>query len=182
MRVTVDMRQFRRISPRLEARIAGVLYLVSILLGIIAMTLISRGRHAQGDQANLVAAVLYTGLTVLLWDLLRPVNYWLSTAAAICSLAGCWLPQSWFRAAHTSNFLFFGLYCLLIGYLIVRSRLFPAAVGVLMACAGVCWLTTMWPRLAHATLPYTTAIGLLGEGTLMVWLLVKGPDPTRVPE
>jgi hypothetical protein len=173
------MKQLHGVSPRLEARVAGVLYLFSILLGVVAMIFNSRNMQALGGQTNLVAAVLYTGLTVLLWDLLRPVNEWLSTSAAIFSLAGCWLPQSWYKAAHISNFLFFGVYCLLIGYLILRSRFLPNAVGVLMACAGVCWLTTTWPWLAHSIWPYTTLVGLVGEGTLMGYLLVKGLDERR---
>ena len=158
---------------------AGALYLLSILLGIAATILISPKAQALGDQANLVAGVLYTGLTVLLWDLFRPVDAWVSTGAAIFSLSGCWLPTSWYQTAHTSNFLFFGLYCLLIGYLIFRSRFFPNLLGGLMTCAGVCWLATTWPWLAHTISPYTTVVGLVGEGTFMGYLLVKGLDERR---
>jgi hypothetical protein len=179
IRVVIRVRQFHGVSPRLEARIAGVLYLFSILLGVVAMTFISRKMQAHGDQANLVAGVLYTGLTVLLWDLFRPVDKWVSTGAAIFSLAGCWLPPSWYEMAHTSNFMFFGVYCLLIGYLILRSQFFPNALGVLMACAGVCWLATTWPWLDHTISPYTTIVGLVGEGTFMGYLLVKGLDERR---
>jgi drug/metabolite transporter superfamily protein YnfA len=173
------MKQLHGVSPRLEARVAGVIYLFSILLGVVAMILNSRNMQALGGQTNLVAGALYTGLTVLFWDLFRPVSEWLSTSAAIFSLAGCWLPSSWYKAAHVSNFLFFGVYCLLIGYLILRSWFLPNAVGVLMACAGVCWLTTTWPWLARSIGPYTTLVGLVGEGTLMVYLLVKGLDERR---
>jgi len=173
------MKQLHGVSPRLEARVAGVLYLFSILLGVVAMIFNSRNMQALGGQTNLAAGVLYTGLTVLFWDLFRPVNEWLSTSAAIFSLAGCWLPLSWYKAAHISNFLFFGVYCLLIGYLILRSRFLPNAVGVLMACAGVCWLITTWPRLTHSIWPYTALVGLVGEGTLMGYLLAKGLDERR---
>jgi hypothetical protein len=166
-------------SPCVEARLAGVLYLLSIVIGLTAMTLISGKMQAQRDHANLVAGALYTGVTILLWDLLRPVNLWLSTSAAIFSLMGCWLPQSWYKTAHLNNFLFFGVYCLLIGYLIVRSPFFPNTVGVLMACAGVCWSTTQWPRLAHVVSPFSTILGVIGEGTLMVYLLVRGLDERR---
>jgi hypothetical protein len=170
------MKQLHGVSPRLEARVAGVLYLLSILLGVAAMIFNSRNMQALGDQTNLMAGVLYTGLTVLFWDLFRPVNEWLSASAAIFSLAGCWLPLSWYKAAHISNFLFFGVYCLLIGYLSLRSRFLPNAVGVFMACAGISWLTAAWPWLAHSIWPYTILVGLVGEGTLMGYLLVKGLD------
>jgi hypothetical protein len=142
------------------------------------MILISRKMQAQGNLANLVGGIFFTGVTILLWDLLRTVNQWLSTSAAVLSLLGC-LPPSWYKTAHISNFLFFGLYCLLVGYLVLRSRFFPKAVGVLMACAGVCWLITNWPWLASATAPYTTIMGLVGEGTLMGYLLINGLDERR---
>jgi hypothetical protein len=137
------MMNLHQVSARLEARIAGVLYLLSILMGLAAMTLISRKMQAQGDQVNLIAGVLYTGVTVILWHLFLPVSKWISTCAAIFSLMGCWLPASLYRAAHISNFVFFGVYCLIIGYLIVRSRFFPNPLGFLMAAAGVCWLTSV---------------------------------------
>jgi len=172
------MRQFHQFSPRLKARIAGALYLLAIVMGVAAMVLIDRRMQVQGDQANLLGAVLYTGVTVLLWDLLRPVNPWLSTVAAMFSLAGCWLPHSWYGAAHLSNYFFFGVYCLLVGYLIFRSEFLPKAVGVLMAIAGFCWLTTLWPVMQPIS-PYTMVVGLIGEGTLMGYLLIKGLDERR---
>jgi hypothetical protein len=173
------MKQLHGVSPRLEARVAGVLYLSSILLGVAATTFNTRNMQALSGPTTVAAGVFYTGLTILLWDLFRPVNEWISTSAAIFSLAGCWLPRSWYQAAHTSNFVFFGIYCLLIGYLILRSQFLPNAVGVLMACAGVGWLITTWSSLAHATSPFPAIVGFVGEGTLMVYLLVKGLDERR---
>jgi hypothetical protein len=52
------MRRVLGVSPRLEARVAGVLYLLSMLLGIMGTIFISRKMQAQGDSANLAAAVL----------------------------------------------------------------------------------------------------------------------------
>jgi hypothetical protein len=173
------MKQLHGVSPRLEARVAGVLYLLSILIGVAAMILIGRKMQAEGDRAVLIAGALYTSLTIVLWDLFRPVSLWISTSAALFSLAGCWFPESWFHSAHITNFLFFGVYCLLVGYLIVRSRFLPNPVGVLMACAGVCWMTSSWPLLNHALSPYAGIVGLVGEGTFMGYLLVKGLDEQR---
>lgn len=168
------METFHELSPRLVARTAGVLYLLSILLGVAALALNSRGMQTQGDKANFAAGILYTGLTVLLWYIFLPVSRWLSTAAALASLAGCWLPQSFFAAVHFGNFVFFGLYCLLIGGLILLSRFIPKWVGLFMAAAGVCWLIVSWPRLAQALSPFPTILGLIGEGTVMVYLLARG--------
>ena len=173
------MRALHGVPPRLEARVAGVLYIFSMLMGVAGPILISRKMQVQGDRANLAAAVLYTGVTVLFWDLFRPVNEWLSTGIAIFSLVGNWLPQSWYKAAHTSIFLYFGVYCLLICYLILRSHFLPKFVGVFMACAGVCWLTTTWPSLDGAIAPYNGLVGLLGEGALAGYLMIVGLNERR---
>lgn len=161
------------LSPRLEARIAGVLYLFNALTGVAAMVLISRKLQSTGDAMNLAASVLYTAVTLLLWHLLRPVSAWTSAVAAIVSLLGCWLPLSRFENAfppvHVTNFAFFGIYCLLIGYLIVRSNFMPKFVGVLMLCTGICWLTTLSVKLTHVLTPVPMAIGLIGEVTLILF-------------
>ena len=57
---------FQPRSPRLEARITGVLYLLNLLTGVAAMVLISRKLQGAGDAMNLVASVLYTAVTLLL--------------------------------------------------------------------------------------------------------------------
>lgn len=173
------MKSLHEVSPRLVARIAGILYLLSIVFGVAALALNGRNMQTQGNTANLIAGVLYTGLTVLLWYIFLPVDRWLSTGAAAASLAGCWLPQSFFNMVHFGNFVFFGLYCLLIAWLIVRSPFFPKGIGVLMACAGICWLITSWPQLAHALSPFPMIVGLIGEGSVMVYLLAKGLDEQR---
>ncbi|MDQ2833954.1 MAG: DUF4386 domain-containing protein [Acidobacteriota bacterium] len=177
---------FQPRSPRLEARVTGVLYLCNMLTGIAAMILISRRLQSAGDAMNLAASVLYTVVTLLLWHLFRPVSSWMSAVAAALSLLGCWLPLSRYEAAfpplHITNFAFFGLYCLLTGYLIVRSAFMPNFVGVLMACAGVCWMTTLLPSLTHVLGPVPMAVGIIGEGTLIVYLIWVGLNERRWQE
>jgi hypothetical protein len=81
--------------------------------------------------------------------------------------------------AFDISFVFFGFYCLLIGYLIFRSRFLPRILGLGMALAGLCWLTFLWPPLAHSLSPYILAPGILGEGSLTLWLLVAGVNSAR---
>ena len=173
-------------SPRLEARITGVLYLFNLLTGVAAIVLIGHHQRGAGDTMNLVAAVLYTLVTVLLWHLLRPVSGWISALAAVVSLLGCWLPLTRYENAypplHITDFTFFGIYCLLIAYLIIRSRFMPNFVGVLMTCAGICWLTTLSSKLSHALGPIPLALGLVGEGTLIVYLIWAGLNEERWQE
>jgi hypothetical protein len=43
-----------------------------------------------------------------------------------------------------------------------------------MAFAGLGYLTFLSPSLANALSPYNLASGILGEGSLTLWLLVMG--------
>jgi len=70
--------------------------------------------------------------------------------------------------------IFFGVYCLLIGYLIFRSAFLPRILGVLMVFAGLGWLTFLSPPLANYLSPYNLVLGFLAELALCLWLLVKG--------
>lgn len=86
--------------------------------------------------------------------------------------------------AHAFNIslAFFGFYCLLIGYLVFRSAFLPRPLGVLMALAGLGWLTYLSPSLASSLYPYVLAPGTLGELALTLWLLVIGIDVQRWKE
>jgi hypothetical protein len=78
--------------------------------------------------------------------------------------------------------VFFGCYCLLIGYLVFRSTFLPRLVGMLMALTGVGYLTYLYPPLEQALSPYLQVPGLLGEGSLTLWLLVVGVNAQRWTE
>jgi hypothetical protein len=89
--------------------------------------------------------------------------------------------------AEIINFAFFGLHCLLVGWLIVRSTFLPRVVGVLMVAAGLGWLTYSFasllsPPFARHLIPYIMLPGVLGEGSLTFWLLVMGVNVERWKE
>jgi hypothetical protein len=75
--------------------------------------------------------------------------------------------------------VFFGVYCLLIGYLIFQSTFLPRILGALMSLAGLGWLTFLSPPLANYLSPYNLVLGFLAELSLCLWLLVKGVDVQR---
>jgi len=77
------------------------------------------------------------------------------------------------------SLVFFGFYCCLIGYLIVRSTFMPKTIGVLMAITGFGWLTFLWPPLSSAASSYVMLTGLLGEGSLTLWLVIFGVNAER---
>lgn len=76
------------------------------------------------------------------------------------------------------SFVFFGVYCVLIGFLLFTSRLVPRVIGAAMAVAGALWLLFLWPPLGESLAQYVV-IAALGELSLAVWLTFAGVDQQR---
>lgn len=80
--------------------------------------------------------------------------------------------------------VFFGFYCLIIGFLIFKSNLLPKILGILYAIAGLCYLInsfTMFlskgfenPMFVYLAIPI-----FIGELSLCLWLLIKGIDTSK---
>jgi hypothetical protein len=212
---------------------AGFIYLLTIVAGVVAVLLVGGTLVVDGDAAAtannllahetlfrlsfaafLIGVACYIAVTALLYGLLRPVNRTLSLLAAFFSLVGCamWAVGSLFQLAALAvlggggsssafsvgqvqalaltlltlnsqalsiGIVFFGFYCLLIGYLVVRSTFLPRLVGLLMALTGSSYLTYLYPPLEHALALYLQVPGILGEGSLTLWLLVVGVNAER---
>jgi hypothetical protein len=80
--------------------------------------------------------------------------------------------------------LFFGLTCLVNGYLIFKSGYLPKALGVGMQVAGASYLVSCWaalfaPALAAVLLPALLLLPFLGELSLALWLLLKGVNTAQ---
>ena len=87
-----------------------------------------------------------------------------------------------FIKAHDYGFaiglIFFGLACLIYGYLLFRSDYFPRALGVLMVIAGLSYLVNSFtlilaPSYAGMIFP-VLVLALIGELSLCLWLILKG--------
>jgi hypothetical protein len=78
--------------------------------------------------------------------------------------------------------VFFGAWCLLIGYLLFRSTFVPKVLGVLLAISGLGWVTYLYPPLAHRVYPFIAAASALGEIPLELWLIVMGVNVQRWKE
>ena len=75
--------------------------------------------------------------------------------------------------------IFFGIVCLLEGYLIFKSGYFPKTIGLLMQIAGVCYLTNSFalilaPKLANNLFPLILIPPLIAELSLCLWMIIKG--------
>ena len=77
--------------------------------------------------------------------------------------------------------VFFGFYCILIGYVIFKTNAIPKIIGIAYAIAGLCYLInsfTMFlskgfvnPLFLYLAIPI-----FIGELSLCLWLLLKGID------
>jgi hypothetical protein len=84
----------------------------------------------------------------------------------------------------TVAFVFFGCYCLSLGYLVSRSTFMPRAVGAALAIAGLCWLTNSLAGLLALPIPggvspALAGLAILGEVILTAWLLIRGVNERR---
>jgi hypothetical protein len=83
--------------------------------------------------------------------------------------------------AYKIGLVFFGLYNLMNGFLILRSSFLPRFLGVFMVIAGLPFLVFLLP-LGKNLSPFAVAPAALGEGLLLVWLLVKGVNAQKWTE
>jgi hypothetical protein len=92
---------------------------------------------------------------------------------------------------HTAGFsialVFFGIECIILGYLIRRSRYMPSWVGTLMQVGGICYVINSFawllsPALSTILFPAILLPSLIGELSLSIWLLTKGVRGGQWPE
>jgi len=84
------------------------------------------------------------------------------------------------------DLVFFGVACLVYGYLLFRSGYFPRTLGVLMAIAGLSYLANSFTLILAPTYAGTISLilvlALIGEMSLCLWLMVKGVNEQRWKE
>lgn len=178
-------------SPRQLARIAGVLYL---LIFIVCPT----GASTATPLNIAVTMMCDASLAFIFYVLFKPVNRDVAMLAllfrlifvAIMTLASLnyFGVLDLFQSAHSArvfdavdrlSLVPFGVHCLLLGYLIYRSKFLPRFLGILLAVAGLTYVNFIYPWLVHAAFPYILIPGVLGEGLLTLWLIVPGLNSDR---
>jgi hypothetical protein len=175
-------------SPRVKARIAGVFFWLLLLTAAFTEFFV-RGRlsFAAELSANLAASLIeilcMIAVTLLFYDIFKPVNRSLSLLAASFNFVGLIFEVLQFLPMGANiGLAFHGFHWILISYLIFRSTFLPRILGALTAIAGLCWLTLMSPALANYLSPYSLASAVLVEGLAMLWLLVMGVNVQRWKE
>lgn len=223
-------------APSSVARIAGALYLGTIVGGLFAElgsrgSLIVRGDATAtatsilanqplfraGLVADLVMLACYIGVTALFHVMFAPVSRRVSLMAAIFSVIGIavlavdsfflvatlrlLVPQPYLASVldvpqreamallslklhgdgYDFSLVFFGVYCLMLGWLVWRSSFIPKIIGGLMALAGICYLINSvadlaLPAFARSLSPHIMDPTLIGEAALGIWLLIFGTN------
>lgn len=180
MRTDVVMERIAEASPRLKARIAGVFYLLAVLTAAFAEGFV-HGRLLSA--AGLIPVACFVVVTLLLYQLFKPVNRNLALLAALFNLVSLTFEALELHLSSANVALIFhGLYCLVIGYLIFRSAFLPRILGLLMAIGGLAWLTDLSIPITNHLSPYNVITGFTGEGLLMLWLLAFGVNAQRLKE
>jgi hypothetical protein len=82
--------------------------------------------------------------------------------------------------AFNTYLVFFGLWCVLTGFLIFRSTFMPKVLGVLLAISGLGWMMFLVPPIAaHLFIPYIAGASALGEIPLELWLIIFAVNSER---
>ena len=173
------LEQIRDTTPRTKARLTGAVYLAYFLLAIAGASLDSHGTAARA--LNLASIAIYASLTVLFYFMFKPVSRWVSLLAALFSFGGCIfsIMQSLQLTTYlVSPLVFFGIYCLLLGQLVIRSGFLPKILGLLMVVAGVGWLLFIFPFTKPIN-SITEIFGVFAEGAFCLWLLIAGVSPRK---
>jgi hypothetical protein len=164
-------------APRPRGRLTGVVYLLFFLTAILSQLLTSRNLAFAGTATNLISIGFYLALGLLFYGMFKPVNVRVTLLAALFNFAGCIVMAVGLFSPTllpVSPLWFFGPYCLLIGYLVIRSTFLPRILGAFMILAGVGWLAFLIPAVAlHLTI-YIEGLGIFAEAALMLWLIVMG--------
>ena len=160
------------------------LALLLILFGLLRP--VSRDLALLAVFFNLVSLAVEAAITLNLVVALFP----LGDAAYLKAFA----PEQLYAMAmlairsHSYGFgvalIFFGCFCLIIGYLIFRSGYLPKAIGVLMQIAGLSYLTDSFtlllaPNFASRIFPAILIPAFVGESSFCLWLLIKGVNVQR---
>jgi uncharacterized protein DUF4386 len=81
--------------------------------------------------------------------------------------------------AFDTYLVFFGLWCVLTGYLIFKSTFLPRMLGVLLVIDGLGWIMFISPPLGHYLFPIIAVACGLAEIPLQLWLLIFGVNNER---
>jgi hypothetical protein len=135
----------------------AMVVLVAVSVGIICLNLLNQFMALQLATGEGSAAAFGAGWSAAMAGLFAEMHH-----------AGYLIAQ-----------VFFGLWLLPLGYLVVRSGWFPKAIGFLLIAGCFGYLIDTFarflaPSVADSIVAFVVAPAAIGELSFVVWLLVKG--------
>jgi hypothetical protein len=179
----------------LRFRIGVVSDVLSTVLAVpLALLLYQLLKPVHETRAALMALLLLVAMPV---SFVVALNYvaaqmLLTGAQVVSALTGAQREAlgMLFLRLHSDGVLaeeiFWGLWLLPFGLLVMRSRFLPRVLGILLIIAGVAYVAhsvTSMLLAGQRIVLYerlTMAARAAGEFPIMFWLLIKGADPRRV--
>jgi Domain of unknown function (DUF4386) len=158
-----------------DVAIAGLLYELTRPAGQYLASVAAFFRLAYSAMAGVLCFYSFSALDILHGQGLEAFTRPEQQAMALSQLH---LRSTGFVVA----LVFFGVHLLLIGLLIIRSRYFPAWIGLLIVLAGSGYIINSFMALLLPNLdlgPWLLLPGLVGEGALTLWLLIIGVKETE---
>ncbi|MEA2660725.1 MAG: hypothetical protein QOH08_297 [Chloroflexota bacterium] len=162
-----------------SVRMTVVSYLAYFVIAGIGQAL------ALQDPASALASAVQVGGTIwygivalLLCRLFGDPTRGAGVLAMVSVVVGCVMQSLYFalglgRGAEVLGLAFFGLFLVLLGYLVVRSALIPRAIGVALIIGGAA-SCVLWLPFVPAAFAPAFLLGGAGELALLLWLLIKG--------
>ena len=159
-----------------------------------------------GFAIPLVAVGFHITWALLIYQLFGVVNRTVNQLALLVILVGCALqaaaavvylsPLLYLQAGFTQldtvlllinlshltfdvYVIFFGLWTVLLGYLIARSTFMPRLIGVLLVVDGLGWMTYLVPPFATSIFPAIAVVAGIAEFSLLLWMLIFGVNSER---
>ena len=86
---------------------------------------------------------------------------------------------------YAIGLIFFGFYCLLVGYVIFKSAMVPKFLGALYILSGIGYLINSFTMLlskgfANPIFTYVAIPIFVGELSFCLWLIIKGVDNSKI--
>lgn len=163
-----------------------VLDIPIIVLMYLLFKRVGAGLNLAATCFNLIqTAVLVMNKLTLLIPLILLGGAAYVGAYSTEQLAGwSYLSVRMYNYGFAAGLIFFGIACVIRGYLIVKSELFPKFIGRLLTLAGVCYLVNssailLALEITPLLFPWIYLPVLVGELTLSLWMICKGVNMSK---
>jgi hypothetical protein len=86
---------------------------------------------------------------------------------------------------YAIGLVFFGFYCVLVGYVIYKSKFLPKIFGILYVFTGLCYLVNSFTMFLSRSFDnplfvYLAVPIFMGELSFSIWLLIKGINTSKM--